>query len=309
MDYGKLISHAWEIVWNNKWLLILGLLVSLGSGGTNGGGGSRYNYSGSEFSGEAPQEFNLDDLENLDEEDLEDFFSAALPIAGLGAAILIPLCCIIIVIGIALWVVGTIAGGALITGVDQIETRGESSFANAWRPAWQKGWRLVGINLVSVIPVVVFLLVLAGIGFATFGTVSNVAEDAMVPAIGGLIGLFAVLCCAFALVSIAISALLIFANRACMLEDTGVFESYGRGWEVLRANVGQAILILLIQVGISIGIGILMFLPGLCCLLWPLLLLVDAAKQTYFSTLWTLGWHEWTGSGGTPRIVEQVPAV
>jgi hypothetical protein len=306
MDYGKLISRAWEIVWNNKWLLILGLIVTLGSGGTSGG--TRYNYSSSDFGGETQQEFDFGDLQNLDEQDLEDFFSTALPIMGLGAAILIPICCVLVLVGIALWVAATIAGGALIAGVDQIEKEGKSSFANAWRPAWQKGWRLVGINFVAAIPTIVFILVLAGIGIATFGTVSNVGEDAMVPAIGGLIGLFAALCCAFVLVSIAISALLIFALRACMLEDTGVFDSYGRGWEVLRGNIGQAIVILLIQVGISIAIGILMFLPGLCCLLWPLLLLVDAAKQTYFSTLWTLGWHQWTG-GGTPRIVEGVPAV
>jgi hypothetical protein len=212
-------------------------------------------------------------------------------------------------VGIALWVAGTISAGALIAGVDQIEREGTSRLPDAWRPAWAKGWRLVGINLVAAIPTIVFLLVMLGIGIATFGTMSNVSGSAVGPAIGGLIALFAVLCCAFVLVSIVIGALLIFAYRACMLENTGVFESYGRGWEVLRGNLGQAIVILLIQVGISIVLALMMILPALCCILWPLILLVAAVKETYFSTLWTLGWHQWTGTGPTPRIVEQAPAV
>jgi hypothetical protein len=308
MDYGQLIRRAWDIVWNNKWLLVLGLLVTLGTSGTSRG--NNYNYSANNFGEDGQtQEFDFDDLQDLDQEELEDFINSALPIAGLGMAILIPICCILLLIGLALWVAGTIAQGALIAGVDQIEREGQSKLADAWRPAWAKGWRLVGISLVAAIPGVVFFLVAIGIGIATFGTVTNVAEEAMGPAIGGLIALGLVLCCVVAVVSIAIKALVTFATRACMLEDTSVFGSYGRGWEVLRGSLGQAIVILLIQVGISIVIGLATLLPGLCCLLWPLLLLVDVAKQTYFSTLWTLGWHQWSGSGPTPKIVEQVPAV
>jgi hypothetical protein len=307
MDYGDLLTRAWKIVWDNKWLVILGLVVALTSGGSNGG--SRFNYGGSNSSAQNQGEFDWRDLENMDQQDLEQFLSKALPIAGVSAAILIPLCCIVLLIGIALWVAGTISAGALIAGVDQIEREGTSRLPDAWRPAWAKGWRLVGINLVAIIPGIVFFLVMAGIVFAAIATTSNVSDSAIGPAVGGLIALFAVLCCAFVLVSIAIGALLIFAYRACMLEDTAVFESYGRGWEVLRGNIGQAIIILLIQVAISIVLGLLLILPSLCCLLWPLLLLVGAVKETYFSTLWTLGWHQWTGTSPAPRIVEQVPAV
>jgi hypothetical protein len=306
MDYGELLSRAWKIVWDNKWLVILGLLVALSTGGSNGG--SRFNYGGNNYNAQG-QQFDWNDLENMDQQDLEEFLNTVLPIAGVGAAILIPLCCIILLIGIVVWVAGAISAGALIAGVDQIEREGTSRLADAWRPAWAKGWRLVGINFVAAIPSIVFLLVMLGIGIATFGTVSNVSSSAVGPAIGGLIALFAVLCCAFVLVSIAIGALLVFAYRACMLEDTGVFESYGRGWEVLRGNLGQAIVILLIQVGISIVLALMLILPTLCCILWPIVLLVGAVKEAYFSTLWTLGWYEWTGTGPTPKIVEQAPAV
>jgi hypothetical protein len=39
MDYESLLRRAWDIVWNNKYLIVLGALASLGSGGGGGGGG------------------------------------------------------------------------------------------------------------------------------------------------------------------------------------------------------------------------------------------------------------------------------
>jgi len=80
-----------------------------------------------------------------------------------------------------------------------------------------------------------------------------------------------------------------------------VFASYRRGVEVLVENIGPALILFLLQVAISIGLGIVLLVPGavmaLCCLLWPVLLLVQGAIASYFSTLWTLAWREWTGLG------------
>ena len=36
MDYGEIITRAWTITWNNKFLWILGFLVALTSAGSNG---------------------------------------------------------------------------------------------------------------------------------------------------------------------------------------------------------------------------------------------------------------------------------
>jgi hypothetical protein len=84
-----------------------------------------------------------------------------------------------------------------------------------------------------------------------------------------------------------------------MLEDLGVIGSYRRGFEVLGDNLGPALLLFLIQVALSIGIWVMMLIPGiliaLCCLLWPLLILIKGAFSAYYSTLWTLAWREWVG--------------
>ena len=75
-----------------------------------------------------------------------------------------------------------------------------------------------------------------------------------------------------------------------------MFASYRWGVEVLLENFGPALVLFLIQIAISIGLGVALFLPGavmaLCCVLWPVLLLVQGAIASYFSTLWTLAWRD-----------------
>jgi hypothetical protein len=89
-----------------------------------------------------------------------------------------------------------------------------------------------------------------------------------------------------------------FAYRACMLESTGVWASYRCGWQVLTAHVGPALIIFVLQLAIQIGLGVVLFVPGLlmalCCLLWPVLIAIQGAITAYFSTVWTLAWREWT---------------
>jgi hypothetical protein len=94
-----------------------------------------------------------------------------------------------------------------------------------------------------------------------------------------------------------------------MLEDLGVIDSYRRGTSVLKANLGEAIILFLLQIAIFIALGILLFVPGIiiavCCCLWPLLLLVQGFISAFLSALWTLAWRTWTGE---PLIVEKSPA-
>jgi hypothetical protein len=108
------------------------------------------------------------------------------------------------------------------------------------------------------------------------------------------------LACAAVPFVVLLNALRVFANRACMLEDLGVIDAYRRGLAVLIENIGPAVVLFVIQIGINILLGIAMILPGiiiaLCCVLWPLFLLIQGAIAAYFSTLWTLAWREWVAA-------------
>ena len=111
-------------------------------------------------------------------------------------------------------------------------------------------------------------------------------------------------------VALVLSALRALANRAAIIENLGVFAAYGRGLSALFGNFGPALLLLLIQIGLSIGVGLVLLLPGiviaLCCILWPVLLLVQGTIAAHFSAIWTLAWRRWTApSPGEPLELQR----
>jgi hypothetical protein len=286
MDYGRLLNRAWEILWEHKFLILLGLLVALTSGGNAGlSSGTQWRTDQGDFwfrPGQPPE------------------------FPGAAVAIIVLVVGIALLIGLVLWIVSTIARGGLIAGVSEIDAGGTPSFGDAWRAGWQKGWRLIGIGLVPAVPGLLILLVglllfawWAGLGQFGVGAAPRTA----------LWVVFLAVICILGPISLVLSLLRVLANRACMLEDTGVFASYGRGIEVLMDNIGPAAILFLIQAAISIVLGLLMVFPGfilfLCCFLWPILWLIQGGISAYFSGLWTLAWREWTGATG----VEALPVV
>jgi hypothetical protein len=206
---------------------------------------------------------------------------------------------ILLLVSLTFWIAGTMARGGLISGVNEIDSGRTSNFGEAFRAGWEKGWRLIGIGLIPSIPglVLLFTGIMTIFYYGGFGSIAR----GDFPALGrtAFVPVF-VLACFLVPVMILFGLLRTFADRACMIEDTGVFGSYRRGFEVLGNNLGPAILLFLLQIVLSLGIGILMVIPSiliaLCCLLWPLFLLIEGSISTYFSTLWSLAWREWTGA-------------
>lgn len=282
MEYGKIINRSVNIVWQNKFLIVLGILISLASGN----GGSNFTYS---FDGNNGQQFG-------EPGQFPDLSSEA---AGLAIGAGIALICVAILIGLALWVVSTIARGGLIAGVDTIEAGQKSSFSVAWKAGWQRVWTLLGIGFLPAIPGMI-LVVMSLLALGAYGGFFTLFGEEF--AAGGLAGLsipLAILACITIPFALVLSILRNFAERACMLENLGVIDSYRRGTNVLMANLGEAIILFLLQIAIFIGLGILLFVPGiilaLCCFLWPLLLVVSGAISAFLGTLWTLAWNSWTG--------------
>jgi hypothetical protein len=288
MDYGRLLSRTWEILWEHKFLILLGLLVALTSGGNAGlFNGAQWRADRGDFSfrpGQAPE----------------------FPAAAIAAVVVVTVFALLV--GLVLWIVSTIARGGLIVGVGEIDGGGRPSFGDAWRAGWQKGWRLIGIGLVPAIPGLLMLLAglamvawWAGVGRFGVGGAPRSALWAVILAVVCILGPIA----------LVLNLVRVLANRACMLEDKGVFASYGRGIEVLLDNIGPAIILFLIQAAISVGIGFLMVFPGfilfLCCFLWPILWLIQGAISAYFSGLWTLAWREWTGATHVESLPPDVP--
>ena len=294
MEYGKLVNRSVNLVWQNKFLIVLGFLASLGSGSFpgGGGGGGGGNGNGQPF-GEPGQ------FPEFGEE-----------IAGLAIGAIIALLCVVFIVAIALWVVSTIARGGLIAGVDSIESGEKTNFSQAWSAGWQRAWSLLGIGLLPAIPgLILFIVGLLVLG--VYGGVSALfGQEFASIGTAGLGVTIAVLACIVIPIALVLAILRNFAERACMLEDLGVIDSYRRGSNVLTANLGEAILLFLLQIAIFVVLGILLFVPGIllviCCFLWPLLLVVHGAVSAFVSALWTLAWRTWTGQ---PPKVEKAPVM
>lgn len=284
MDYGKLFTRAWDIIWKHKFLILLGVLVALS--GSNGGGGTQSSF-----------QFQDGDLpwNNMPQ------FGSGTPFQDLDLSILviigiILLVLVLLVLGLVFWVAGTISRGGLVNAVDEIENGNPSDFRTAFQAGWKKGWRLLGIDLIPAIPGLA-LFVGSLIIFLSYGGFSEIMNGYWpYEGIGPFLPII-LLSCLLVPIILFVSMLRTFADRACMLEDLGIIASYRRGFEVLAKNFGAALILFLIQVAASIGLFLVFIIPGilmaLCCLLWPLLILVQGAFASYISTLWTLAWREW----------------
>jgi len=287
MDYGKLFTRAWDTLWKNAFLILLGVLVVLGSGNSGGTSQSRYLFQEGDFPWQDIQSYNSGG--NFSQEGL-----SALAIGGI-----IVLVIALVLIGLAFWAVGLVARGGMISAVNDLESEKPAGFVSAFQAGWAKIWRLLGIGLVPAIPglilfvIVVSILVFSGFAFDPGADIGWDSVQAFAPL------LFMI--CLFVPIMMVVSALQTFANRACMLEDKGVVDSYRRGWEVLTENLGPAVVLFILQLVINIVLGLVFFIPALlaaiCCLLWPLLILIQAAFMAFYSILWTLAWREWVGVG------------
>jgi hypothetical protein len=288
MEYGNLLNRSVNIVWQNKFLILVGFLAALGSGSFGGGGGGGFGNGNGDL-GQFPE--------------LEE------GIAALAAGLIVALVCVVLIVGIVLWAISTIARGGLIASVDTIESGEKSSFRHSWSAGWQKAWTLLGIGLLPAIPGLI-LFVVGLLAFGAYGGIFALFDEefAQFTAVGlGItIALFA---CILVPIMLVLSILRNFAERACMLENLGVIDAYRRGTSVLRANLGEAIILFLLQIVIFIVLGVLFLLGGfilvLCCFLWPLLLVVQGFISAFVSALWTLAWRTWTGE---PPMVEKAPA-
>jgi hypothetical protein len=319
MDYGGILKRAWQITWRWKVLWILGFLAALGS---SMGGGSNF-YS-------------------ANQRDVGRWTNQALPsdLLAWGIGILVAVACLAFLVGIALWVVSVIARGGLIAGVQQVEDEGSTGFLSAWRVGRKRFRTLFGISALAAIPIILVVVigaVLAILTTAGFVTVQNTTQDAR--ALGGAAIVFGVvcggaLCCGLILLSVALSQIQLYAERAAILEGLNWIESFKRGWAVLKKNLGPTIIFWLIFLVIGLIFGAVI-VGGVLALVVPLFAIfrnvepgpwlvvpavcggllavavgavINSVVQTFTSATWTLVYRHLTGYV-PPAVAESMPQV
>ncbi len=248
MDYGNLLKRSWDIVWNNKFMFVLGFLAALGSGGVRGGGGnSGYNFG----SGDVPAGTI---------EQMQQFWTQY-------GALVISLVFVAIIIGIILWLVRLTAQIGMIEAVSRIEAGEKMTFGEAFAVGTSKLGRMVGINVVMYGPFTLFgLLVFGGFAvmvIAAIGADVSGASGTDIEAIFGSLGFLGIcmafLACLLGPLWIFVTAIYPFAQRGAVLQDLGVADSIRHGWQVVKANAGDVILLILlfIVLGVVFGFAVL----------------------------------------------------
>jgi len=313
MEYGKVLTRAWQITWRWKILWILGFLASLGQGGS-GGGNSNYTISSDDW-----QKWQID----------PEF-------AGAVIAVIVAVACVAILIAIALWVVSVIARGGLIAAVQQVEEEGSTSFGRAWRAGAKRFWTLFGIGILAVVPLIVVWLISAGVLVASIiGIVegSDTSDAAAVLGLGG-IGCAGLFCCGAIILSFVLGLIRTYAERAAVLEGLGWIEAFKRGWQVLKANIGPTLIFWLIFLAIGIFVAGVVF-AGVAALAVPVIglltatdvggwimapiccgglvaivlgALIGSVVNTFTSATWTLAYREMTRQTPQPAAVTAQPA-
>ena len=302
MAYGVLLERAWNIVWEHKFMILLGMLVALGGASGGVGGSSNVNFEGGYDQGDfrLPEEFEDFEFYRPPENLFEDFQVPNLAIGAVIALVIVG-----VLIGLLLWAVSTTARGGLIASANTIAEGGVSSFGQAFSAGWRRLWRLLGISILPALPGLLLALLSLGF-FAIRYEVFGSSDMPSMPLGVGASAVLGVLACLLVPLSLILGVLRAFADRACVLEELGVFGAYRRGLEVFSANLGPAVLLFLIQLGMGIGVGLLSIIllapMTFCCCLAPLLVLlvpilwgVSGLASAYFSTQWTLAWRQWTG--------------
>jgi hypothetical protein len=302
MDFGKVLSRAWEITWRWKVLWIFGFLASLGQGW--GSGSPTYSVDS--------QDFNM---EGWGQGPPEAFWPA---IGGVVVAII----CVLFILTIVLWIVSIISRGALIAGVVQVENEGETSFRQAWAVGFQRFWTLFGLAVLAALPILVLVivgLILFGLGIAGGVGLMEIQEAAGIGTIVMVSLVFGcLLCCGLVVLGIVLEQIRVYGERAAILEGLGWIDAFQRGWQVIKENLGPTIVLWLIFfvlgliiVAISIGLMLLLFAPFLVLVgvtdtaawsLVPILCggalalilfaLVRSVLTTFVSASWTLAFRE-----------------
>lgn len=289
-NLGEVLTTSWKIIWKHKVLWVFGILASFARGGGGGSGGGGGNSGYQTGSGNAP--FPTDQFERGFDQ-VGRFFQENL-------WVIVVVIIAIFIFSFLLYALGMMGKIGLIKGVYKVENGAQAlSFGELWSESMPYFWRIFGMNFliglafaVILIPLVLFGVLTAGIGFLC-----------VLP-----------LLCILIPISWVVMVILEQAQPAIVLENLGILAGLKRGWQIVKTNaVNFIILALVVGIGgaiISIIIAIpliLAFLPiviganalreslipvyialACCAIYFPVLLLLGGILTAYIQSVWTL---------------------
>lgn len=318
MDYTDVLKRAWHVIWRYKILWLFGFFAGAGAGSSgswNGGGsGTRTTSTGSS---QALTQARL---------------SQALAFFERYAVVFVLIALFLLLFGLVMLVISVAARGGLIHLVNEAEEGRPVAARDGWRVGFAKWWRVFGVGFIAALPVLLLVLVIAGIVGAGLvlavrsGNISGIGTQMVGSIIGGgcLVFVFAIVA-VFLGVTLGISAEL--GLRYVVLKDFRTMEALKQGWHDLWSKRG-AFLMFLIQIGVGIVYGIavtivaaILIVPGVLAGIagaWPVtavmvgiavvvLIVPSAAYASFYHAAWTVFFRKMTGMQPQPAMAAPAP--
>lgn len=310
-NLGEVLTRAWQIIWKHKILWVFGVFAIFasggGSGGGGGGGGTGYQTGSDEFP--------------IPTNELERAFQQFAQFIEQNLWIIFVFIVVVIILSLLFYALGIMGRIGLIKGVHKVEKGAEQLiFAELWSESMPYFWRVFGLNfLVGLAVAVLFLIIFLPMFFlsiVTFGL--------------GFLCLIPLLCVLIPL-SWVVMVILEQAQAAIVIENIGMWDSFKRGWEIVKANAVNFLLLALVLfiggavIGIFIALPIILtvvplitgirmlnetlmplYIAMACCALYiPVLYLLTGILTAYIQSVWTLTFLRLTKSDEeTPVFVE-----
>lgn len=263
MRYGEVVTRSLHIFWHHRYLWLLGALGGGESVGGGSGGGGNYGssfYTPGRAGGGSASGAGADFARSL-----QDWFSGH-------AGLLIVAGALLLVFGIAYFLVSCVASGALVRAAAEHDAERPFDFHLAWRAGTRTFARVLGLRLLLVLWTLV-VLVIAGalVGAGVYAGFNNLGG-----LLAAVVAVGAVFVLAFIVVGIVLGLVYTLALRAIVLEERRTWESVRRGWQLFQARLGRVLLVWLIQIGVALVLGFAIGI-GLFLLALPLLAIGFAA--------------------------------
>jgi len=319
VDFGKLITDTWRLVWRHKFLWFFGLFAggSTSLGGWNGNFSFDVGNQGDRSSGQPDQAV----------QEVSDWITSHLTlILILAAAIAVML--------VLIWLWSIICRGAVIGSVRDARQGQPISFGSAFSRGREAFRRLLIFDL--------FLLLLALFLVAIFTAitliiiflvaVAGVAGKILLGVLGLWLlsfigfGLGLLLCCTvWFLPWLLLAIIVMYATRAVVLEQARPVASLRRAGRLMMENLTQTLFFFLISIGLGVGATIIIVIAGGVSSIpaiiawsiaygqgWPtativiasillilplgVLIVLAALMNTYFTSFWTIAFDKIAGN-------------
>lgn len=301
-NFGEVLTRAWQIIWKYKILWIFGILASCGRNGNGGGGGARgASNTGNDPNGEIFRQWAAD-------------HPGLVALAVIGLIILVLLFIFL----------GTVGKIGLIKGTYKAEHGTERLvLGELFSESTPYFGRVFGLSFLVALIFAILFVPISLMGTMTAG----IAYICLLPII-----------CILFLLGWVIAVVVEQANVAIVLEDLGMGAGFRRGWEIVRSNIGPALIMALILGVIALIVGMILAIPilgvvfptvasyrsntenagplvfmSIClCFYLPIAIFLQGIVVSYIQSAWALTYMRLTnkpamGTPATPAVVPPAP--